>query len=265
MPHIFHNNIHFVTRVFFLFVPILIMFCEVESVIEPSNYDSNDEESVNDVAKNILGSEFNDYVGGFPLINTSIEIGVGTRFHSMEIAVHFIEQYALQNNFAVFKHKTEKFLDGTCRKRVFKCDLGGRYTEKLSRPILGKEKSKGSKKQGCMWQINVNRRINSPVATVTSFNNEHNHEISIETLNFATAYKTFSEEIMEQIEFYVVHGRCDATTIRNLLQPKYPDRVFLTQDLGNAIQKIKREKGLNLGDAASLLMKLLELQADDTA
>ncbi len=238
------------------------MSCEVESVIE---YDSNDEELVNDVAKGILGSEFRDYVGGFPLINTSIEIGVGTKFHSMEIAVHFIEQYALQNNFALFKHKSEKFADGTCRKRVLKCDLGGRYIEKLSRPTLGKEKGKGSKKQGCMWQINVNRQINSPIATVTSFNNEHNHEISIETVKFATAYKNFPDEIMEQIEFYVIHGRCDAGTIRNLLQPKYSDRVFLTQDLGNAIQKIKREKGLNLGDAASLLMKLLELQANNPA
>jgi hypothetical protein len=85
-------------------------------------------------------------------------------------------------------------------------------------------------------------------------------------MKFSAAYKNFTEEIMEQIEFYVVHGRCDAGTIRNLLQPKYPDRVFLTQDLGNAIQKIKQKKGLNnLGDAASLLMKLLELQANDPA
>ena len=70
------------------------------------------------------------------------------------------------------------------------------------------------------------------------FNNEHNHEISTETVRFAATYKSFSEEIMGLIEFYIVHGRCDAGTIRNLLQPKYPDRMFLTQDLGNAIQKV---------------------------
>ena len=233
--------------------------------MEPSNDNDNEEESVGSVIKSILGSEFEGYNGSFPLINTPIEIELGTRFYSMEIAVHFIEQYALQNNFAIFKHKSEKFLDGTDRKRVFKCDMGGRYIERLTKPTLGKERGKGSKKQGCMWQININRRVNTPIVTVTSFKNEHNHEISIDTVNFATSYKSFSEEIMEQIEFYVVHGRCDAGTIRNLLQPKYPDRVFLTQDLGNAIQRIKREKGLNLGDAASLLMKLLELQANDPA
>jgi hypothetical protein len=68
---------------------------------------------------------------------------------------------------------------------------------------------------------------------------------------------------MKLIEFYVVYGRCDATTIRNLLQPKYSDRVFLTQDLGNAIQRVKQENRLSLGDAASLLTKLLEFQAND--
>ncbi|CAB4446613.1 unnamed protein product [Rhizophagus irregularis] len=164
------------------------MFYEVAPFTEPTNHDDNSEEYI---VKSGLGNEFKDYVGGFPLINTLIEIENGTRFHSMEIAVHFIEQ-------------------------VFKCDLGGRYTKKLLRSTLGKEKSKGTKKQqGCMWQMNVN-------------------------------------------------SRCDAGTIRNLLQPKYPDHVFLTQDLGNAIQKIKQEKGLNnLGDAASLLMRLLELQADE--
>ncbi|CAG8544943.1 4185_t:CDS:2 [Funneliformis caledonium] len=69
----------------------------------------------------------------------------------MEITVYFIEQYTLQNNFAIFKHKIEKFSNGTCRKRVFKCDLRERYVEKYSRLILGKEKSKGSKKQGLQF------------------------------------------------------------------------------------------------------------------
>ena len=68
---------------------------------------------------------------------------------------------------------------------------------------------------------------------------------------------------MKQIEYYVIHERCDASTIRNLLQPKYPDRIFLTKDLGNAIQRIKQERGISIGDAASLLLKLLDLQSND--
>ncbi|CAG8631313.1 20690_t:CDS:2 [Gigaspora rosea] len=128
----------------------------------------------------------------------------------MLIAIHFVEQYARQNRFAIYKHKKENFKDGTCRKR------------------LGKQKNKRSKKQECMWQINITRQLNSSIVTVSTFNNEHNYELSARTLKFAVAYKTFSQEIMDQIEFYIVH-----------------------------------KKGLDQSDAAALLLKLFELQAHD--
>ncbi|CAB5195622.1 unnamed protein product [Rhizophagus irregularis] len=230
------------------------MISEVIPPVESSNHNNHDNnednESTTPFAENILGSNFKDCVGSLPLINTLIKLEVGTSFYSMTIAVHYIEQFALQNNFAIFKHKSEKFLDGTCRKKVLKCDLGGRYTQKLLRPTSDKMTMKGSKKQGL---------------TVTQFHSEHNHEISTETLQFAPTYRTFPEEIMDQIEFYVIHGRCDALMVRNLLQSKYPDCVFLTQDLGNAIQKIKQKNGISLGGAASLLLKLLDLQANNPA
>src|SRR6266480_4660053 len=95
--------------------------------INDNNDNNNGGELVNEdstsFAGNIVGSEFANCVS-LPLINTPIEIEVGTRFYSMSIAVHFVEQYAFQNNFAIFKHKSEKFSDNTYRKRVFKCDMG---------------------------------------------------------------------------------------------------------------------------------------------
>ncbi|CAG8664009.1 4066_t:CDS:2, partial [Funneliformis mosseae] len=54
----------------------------------------------------------------------------------------------------------------------------------------------------------------------------HNHEISLETITFATAYRSFTSQIIKDIEFYVIHGRSDASIVQNLLQPKYPGRVF---------------------------------------
>ncbi|CAG8530145.1 11591_t:CDS:2 [Racocetra fulgida] len=53
---------------------------------------------------------------------------------------------------------------------------------------------------------------------------------------------------MAEIEHAVVYSHCDAHMIRNLLQPKFPDQLFLTQDLSNAIQKIKRDKKAFLND-----------------
>lgn len=68
---------------------------------------------------------------------------------------------------------------------------------------------------------------------------------------------------MNEIEHAVVYGHCDAHTIRNLLQPKFPDQLFLTQDISNAIQKIKREKRVMGSDASHLLTFLLNQQKDE--
>ncbi|CAG8643797.1 781_t:CDS:2 [Racocetra fulgida] len=199
-----------------------------------ANAGKNDKESASinstPFVRNILGSEFENYNGKLPLITSPIEIEVGTRFISMLVAVHYIEQYAFQNHFAVYKHKCEIFSDGTCRKRVLKCDRGGRYNERLLRPTLGKQKNKGSKKQGYTWQINMTQSYNSPIVTVTLLNTEHNHQIDIETIKFATAYKSFSQEIMEQIKYYVIHCREDVfeRRIEGLLEKYKLEERYIT-------------------------------------
>jgi hypothetical protein len=48
-----------------------------------------------------------------------------------------------------------------------------------------------------------------------------------------------------------------------LLQPLFPDQLFLTQDLSNAIQKIKCEKKINGSDASHLLKFLLNQQKEE--
>ncbi|CAG8632329.1 20466_t:CDS:2 [Racocetra persica] len=87
--------------------------------------------------------------------------------------------------------------------------------------------------------------------------------IKIKTTKFVTTYKGFLPKIIEQIEYYIWLMRCNR--IRNILQPKYLECVFLTQDLGNAIQKIKQKNRIYISDAASLLTKLLKFQSNDHA
>ncbi|CAG8709747.1 12795_t:CDS:2, partial [Racocetra persica] len=76
-------------------------------------------------------------------------------------------------------------------------------------------------------------------------------------------FRKFDESIINEIECVVVYGHCDAYTIRNLLQPLFPGRLFLTRDLSNAIQKIKCEKNVVGSDALHLLKFLLEQQKED--
>ncbi|CAG8602460.1 5264_t:CDS:2 [Funneliformis caledonium] len=194
------------------------------------NYNENECILVN-THNNVLGIELLEYNGQLPIINTPINLEVGVSFLSPKIADHYIEQYAMQQYFIIFKAKFEVHSDKTFRKRVFKCNVEGYCKQKLFDLAVGSSKKKGSKKIGCEWQINMTSPKNLSLVTITLFKNTYCHDIFIETLKFTPIYRLFTSEIMEEIEFYIVNGRCDASTIWNLLQPKYPEQVFLTQDL----------------------------------
>jgi hypothetical protein len=72
---------------------------------------------------------------------------------------------------------------------------------------------------------------------------KYNHKILANNARFTTKFLKFNQSILvAEIEHAVVYGRCDAYTIRNLLQLLFPEQLFFTQDLSNAIQKIKRDK-----------------------
>ncbi|CAG8781147.1 10040_t:CDS:2, partial [Racocetra fulgida] len=77
----------------------------------------------------------------------------------------------------------------------------------------------------------------------------HNHDLNVDNTKCNVA-----------IERAVIYGHCDAHTIRNLLQPLFPDQLFLTQDLSNAIQKIKHKYKITGLDASQLLKYLFEKQ-----
>ncbi|CAG8449815.1 23331_t:CDS:2 [Gigaspora rosea] len=91
---------------------------------------------------------------------------------------------------------------------------------------------------------------------VSFMNLEHN-------VKFAAAFRKFDQDIMSKIEHAVIYGHCNAHTIRNLLQPSYPDQLFLTQDLSNAIQKIKCKHKITGSDASQLLKYLLKKQKNE--
>ncbi|GES84294.1 protein FAR-RED IMPAIRED RESPONSE 1-like [Rhizophagus clarus] len=133
----------------------------------------------------ILGSELEN----FDSVTNPIELFIGLRFDTWEIAERYLKEYGRQNGFVVNQHRVEFVEFHDCQSE--------------------------------------------------------------------------NSSILNEIECAVVYGCCNAFTIRNLLQPLYPNQLFLTQDLSNAIQKIKREKQITGSDASQLLKFLLEQQKEE--
>ncbi|CAG8820526.1 21044_t:CDS:2, partial [Racocetra persica] len=200
-------------------------------------------------------------------INQPIELSVGTRFNSWAIAEHYFKECGCQKGFVVNRYRVEYHkshltpLNDPVKKRTYVCENAGKYKPNKTK-LIEQQRNKGSKKTDCKWHVNLSNPETSNFVHITLVYLEHNHNISADNLRFAMAFQKFDESIMNEIERAVVYGHCDAYTIRNLLQPLFPGQLFLTQDLSNTIQKIKREKNVQKEDPTMFIQPLINTDSN---
>src|SRR5579862_8226713 len=103
----------------------------------------------------ILGSELEGINSTkYPLINSSIELSVGTRFNSWEIAEYYLKEYGRQKGFVIKQYRVEYHKDHTVKRRTLTCENAGKYKPNKTKPI-DQQRNKGSKKTGCKWHVNL--------------------------------------------------------------------------------------------------------------
>jgi MULE transposase domain/FAR1 DNA-binding domain len=198
-----------------------------------------------------------------------LELSIGCRFDTWIVAENTIKEYGKRKGFAINRHRVEysgnQITDSgerVVKKRTYVCEYFGKYKPNKEKPIE-QQHNKGSKKTDCKWHVNLSKPKDTDFVHITFIHLDHNHELLANNVIFATTFRRFDISIMKEIEHAVVYGHCDAYTIRNLLQPLFPDQLFLTQDLSNAIQKIKRKHQITGSDASYLLKFLLKKQKED--
>ena len=203
--------------------------------------------------------------------HTTLDLSVGRRFDTWVVAENTIKEFGKRNGFVINRHRVEYSKnqlpdsdEKLVKKRTYVCECFGKYKPNKVTP-LEQQRNKGSKKTDCKWHINLSKPEKVDFVHITFIHPDHNHELLADNARFATTFRRFDDSVMKEIEHAVVYGRCDAYTIRNLLQPLFPEQLFLTQDLSNAIQKIKRKHQITGSDASHLLKFLLKKQKEDPA
>ncbi|CAG8691199.1 26762_t:CDS:2 [Dentiscutata erythropus] len=192
---------------------------------------------------------------------------------------------------AVEKKRVERDEMGMVRKRTYDCEHGGRYTPK-KKAAVHEQRNRTSKRIECGWHINLSFPKTSTCITVTTFVNEHNHELNIQQTREARPsaqpsttqaissprYRSVLEAaspknrnlpkaVLDDIEFYTLHGNLGVTTQRQLLKAKYPNHQLPARDIASAVQKFKGGtdlKGLD-NDAAKLWIWELARRATQIA
>ena len=157
----------------------------------------------------------------YPLITFPIELSVGIRFSSWEIAEYYLKEYGRQKGFVIKRYRVEYHKDHAVKKRTLTCEKAGKYKPSKTKPIEH-QRNKGSKKTDCKWHVNLSNPECTNYVHITFVFLEHNHEINTDNRIFTMAFRQFNENVMSEIEHAMVYDYCDAHNIRNLLQPLFP-------------------------------------------
>ena len=153
---------------------------------------------------------------------------------------------------------------GQIHKRTLNCEFSGKYKSKKKEEALlkGTQRNTKTKKSSCPWHINLTFPEHETQIIITKFVNQHNHELVPKSQEFATKYRSFTNEVLNKISLMTKHGNLTLTAQRNLLKARFPDLYFQNQDLANAIQKYKNTDKIN-NDASALLTVLMQKKIED--
>ncbi|PKY58215.1 hypothetical protein RhiirA4_479941 [Rhizophagus irregularis] len=196
-----------------------------------------------------------------------IKLHVGQSFQTWLDAEKFLNQYSLKEGFSIRRKRTEKLVENgieIIRKITWECCCAGKYqAKKVINPE--NQRNKKSKCTDCQWHVNGNLPKSSSNISFTTVVNEHNHQMIPSPSATIAKHRKLDEDIIEFINFYVLHGTTGARNIKNLLNGQFPGRNINQKNLYNAIQMAKKNLAIRQNyDASDMLQYLYFQKADDS-
>jgi hypothetical protein len=186
-----------------------------------------------------------------------IELKQGMTFDTWEIAETYLENFAKQKGFSFRKRRcvTDAIDNTIVRKRTFECSHSRLH--KPDKAILEENRrDRNSEMIRCPWHINMTFPKTAKGVQISSIIGEHNHALNPLIIETAPKFQKLTNEMLEKIKFWTIHGRMGITNQYNLLVASFPDKVINRKDLSNAIQKFKKQMKPNRNDACQMLNEL---------
>ncbi|CAG8739279.1 34464_t:CDS:2, partial [Gigaspora margarita] len=169
----------------------------------------------------------------------------GIKFSSWIICDSFLDKWSKSRGFKIIKDRVFKD-DNIVRRRSYICEYRKRYESKSKQKTF-------TKKILCPWHLNVSCPSNNGEITVNTIVNEHNYELSIESIQFQQD-KIFNQDILDDIKFMTEYCNMGAIAQRKFLEEN--------KDLYAAIRKFRSTKAL-LNDAATMSNWIDEQKKED--
>jgi len=172
--------------------------------------------------------------------NIKLSLDTSLMFENWEEVELFMNTYSEQQGFENKKVRIEKDEDGQIKKRRFDCEHSGKYKPKKI-AIIKNQRNSTSKKTECGFRVNFSFTTQQGYISITNYVESHNgHDLNPKFVDFYSKYRKMTDDMMKQIRLFT---KCNLnmTQQRSMLKELFPERTILSQDLSNAIQRVKRE------------------------
>ncbi|CAG8751416.1 17010_t:CDS:2 [Gigaspora margarita] len=205
-----------------------------EMIIDNENNMVDNEKDNNDEANNSANS-FHEEEATY---NFSM-LKVGYTFKEWSDVDSFFKTYGQYYGFAIIKKRVERS-NGIIKSRSLGCEFGGKYNPKKSIDI-NTHHNRRSKRQECQWHINLNFSKDINCITVTTFVDDHNHELHPEACKYSVNFRSIGNDALNDIEFYTKKGNLsisDESIGDHFIEDVYDARQILVRSM---IAKVGQE------------------------
>ncbi|CAB4401768.1 unnamed protein product [Rhizophagus irregularis] len=109
---------------------------------------------------------------------------------------------------------------------------------------------------GCTWHTNLAFPKKEKGVRINSVIGEHNHSMNPLVGEIAPKFRKLTEEMLEKIKFWTIHGKMGIPSQYNLLVASFSNKTINKKNLSNAIQKFKLQMTPSRNDACQVLNNL---------
>ncbi|CAG8776136.1 4876_t:CDS:2 [Cetraspora pellucida] len=134
------------------------------------------------------------------------------------------------------------------RHRTYECSYASAH-EPQKAVLEEDRRDQESHMTGCSWHIIFAFPKSADKIQVNSIISEHNHEMNPLIAEIAPKFRKLTDEMLEKIKFWTIHGRMGIATQYNLLVASFPQKVINKKDLSNMIQRFKKQVKPDKNDA----------------
>ncbi|GBB92514.1 hypothetical protein RclHR1_20190001 [Rhizophagus clarus] len=182
----------------------------------------------------------------------SLDLTTSLTFSDWEDFKAWMHRFVLKKGFS-YKIRMSEYIEGVLRRVTYECTKSGFHISQATSDLT-KKRNTHSQRTSCPWRVNLTYPKTSNIVKINSFNDVYNHPLTSMIQEIAPRFQKLTQEMLADVEKYVIQGHMDSISIYPLLKHDYLNQPIHRKDLYNTVYQFRKKN--NLADDLNLQKKL---------